>query len=114
MRERTERLEAQGGNAFSTETIKAALWHRAQSLIDNPTTPLFFGRIDYAEPAERFYVGRRHVQDDDGEPLVVDWRAGISRAFYRASRAIPYGLELRRRFGFQHGAAHRVRGRAAR
>ena len=103
MRERTERLEAQGGNAFSTETIKAALWHRAQSLIDNPTTPLFFGRIDYADPAERFYVGRRHVQDDDGEPLVVDWRADISRAFYRASRAMPYGLGLRRRFGFQHG-----------
>ena len=111
MRERTERLEARGGNAYSTETIKAALWHRAQSLIDNPTTPLFFGRIDYAAttgdsgagPAERFYVGRRHVQDDDGEPLVVDWRAGISRAFYQASRASPYGLELRRRFGFQHG-----------
>jgi DNA helicase IV len=103
MRERTERLEAQGGNAWSTESVKAALWHRAQSLIDNPATPLFFGRIDAADPPERFYVGRRHVQDDDGEPLVVDWRAGISRAFYRASRSTPYGLTLRRRFGFQHG-----------
>ena len=103
MRERTERLEAHGGNAVSTEYLKAALWHRAQSLVDHPTTPLFFGRIDYAEPAERFYVGRRHVQDDDGEPLVVDWRAAISRAFYRATRGTPYGLTLRRRFGFQHG-----------
>ena len=135
MRERTERLEAHGANAVSTEYLKAALWHRAQSLVDQPTTPLFFGRIDYAQddhtqndrpendhtrpdrpadhtqptqpdhtqPGERFYVGRRHVQDDDGEPLVVDWRAGISRAFYRASQTSPDGLELRRRFGFQHG-----------
>ncbi len=103
MRERAERLEAHGANAVSTEYLKAALWHRAQSLVDNPTTPLFFGRIDHADPPERFYVGRRHVQDADGEPLVVDWRAGISRSFYRASRAMPYGLSLRRRFGFQHG-----------
>ena len=35
--------------------------------------------------------------------MVVDWRARISRAFYRASRAEPMGVELRRRFGFQHG-----------
>lgn len=103
MRERTERLEAHGGNAVSTEYLKAALWHRAQSLVDDPTTPLFFGRIDYVRPAEQFYVGRRHVQDADGEPLVIDWRADIARPFYRASAGDPLGLGLRRRFGFQQG-----------
>ncbi|HEY2674652.1 MAG TPA: AAA family ATPase, partial [Rugosimonospora sp.] len=47
--------------------------------------------------------GRRHVTDDRGEPLVLDWRAPISRSFYRASAADPQGVALRRRFGFSTG-----------
>ncbi len=35
---------------------------------------------------------------------MVDWRAPVSRAFYRASPAEPMGLGLRRRFGFAGGA----------
>jgi len=70
-------------------------------LEDDPEVPLFFGRIDLA--AERLYVGRRHVSDDNGEPLVSDWRAAISRTFYRASARAPMGVRLRRRFGFFHG-----------
>jgi DNA helicase IV len=70
--------------------------------------PLFFGRLDYAEEhadarGERFYIGRRHVTDEVGDPMVVDWRAPVSRAFYRASRTEPMGVARRRRFGFQHG-----------
>ena len=95
-------LEAQGGNAVSTEYLAAALWRRAQSLIDDPATTLFFGRLDMAS-GERWYVGRRHVADEQGDPVVVDWRAGISRAFYRASRRDPLGVERRRRFGVDHG-----------
>ena len=38
-----------------------------------------------------------------GHPVVVDWRAPVSRPFYRASPADPMGLELRRRFGFSGG-----------
>ncbi len=34
---------------------------------------------------------------------MVDWRAPVSRAFYRASPAEPMGLALRRRFGFAGG-----------
>jgi DNA helicase IV len=34
---------------------------------------------------------------------VVDWRAPVSRAFYRASPVEPMGVELRRRFGFSGG-----------
>ena len=51
------------------------------SLADDPTEPLFFGRLDYAadlgaEHDETLYVGRRHIHDEDGgEPLVIDWRA---------------------------------------
>jgi DNA helicase IV len=108
MRRRTAGLDAHGGNSVSTEYIKAALWHRVRALEDDPEVPLFFGRIDRDDPAqpvtERFYVGRRHVSDEHGDPMVVDWRAGISRAFYRASPTAPDGVGLRRRFGFEAGA----------
>ena len=40
------------------------------------------------------------MHDAAGRPVVVDWRAPVSRPFYRASQAQPMGLELRRRFGF--------------
>ncbi len=50
-----------------------------------------------------FHIGRRHVHDPDGTPAVIDWRAPVSRPFYRASSADPMGLELRRRFGFSGG-----------
>jgi DNA helicase IV len=49
---------------------------------------------------EQFHIGRRHVHDGAGQPVVVDWRAPVSRPFYRASQTEPMGLELRRRFGF--------------
>jgi DNA helicase IV len=93
-----------------------------QELEDDPEVPLFFGRLDYLEPTdetvpvpalgetvpvpalgEAFHIGRRHVNDDEGEPLVVDWRAEISVPFYRASRTEPMGVGIRRRFGFTHG-----------
>ena len=49
---------------------------------------------------EEFHIGRRHVHDGAGRAVVVDWRAPVSRPFYRASPAEPMGLALRRRFGF--------------
>jgi DNA helicase IV len=52
---------------------------------------------------ESFHVGRRHVHDPQGSPVVIDWRAPVSRPFYRASQAEPMGLDLRRRFGFSGG-----------
>lgn len=105
MRRRTAGLTAQGGDGVSTEYLKAALWHRVRALEDDPEVPLFFGRIDRVDegPTERFYVGRRHVTDERGDPMVVDWRAQISRAFYRASATAPDGVDLRRRFGFDAG-----------
>ena len=50
-----------------------------------------------------FHIGRRHVHAPDGTPAVIDWRAPVSRPFYRASAADPMNLELRRRFGFSGG-----------
>src|SRR5690349_821836 len=109
MREDVLSLRALGGDPVSEEYLKAALYHRAEALTDLPDTPLFFGRLDYArEPGgefagEQFHIGRRHVHDPDGHPVVIDWRAPVSRPFYRASPAEPMGLAHRRRFGFSGG-----------
>ncbi|HET6651915.1 MAG TPA: AAA family ATPase [Nocardioides sp.] len=114
MRERTAGLDsAAAGDWVSRKFLESAFHLRMKALADDPTVPLFFGRLDY-DPThpdapdhtvgEHFYIGRRHVSDEIGDPMVVDWRAPISLPFYRASKTEPMGVRLRRRFGFQHGA----------
>ncbi|MDQ6895696.1 MAG: AAA family ATPase [Actinomycetota bacterium] len=121
MREHTLGMPASGGDRVSAEFLAATLHRRAAQLVDDPTTALFFGRLDLehpehhvggagppdvtrgAEPTERWYVGRRHVNDERGDPVVIDWRADLSGAFYRASPANPMGVRLRRRFGLDRG-----------
>ncbi|MBA8794695.1 DNA helicase IV [Friedmanniella endophytica] len=109
MRAHTAGLTAVGGDRVSTEHLKQVLWRRMQALEDDPTVPLFFGRLDYdpalgAERAERLYIGRRHVTGEaGGEPLVIDWRAPVSLPFYRATATEPMTVALRRRFGFSTG-----------
>ena len=130
MREDVLSLRAMGGDPVSEEYLKAELYHRAEALKDIPDAPLFFGRLDYAsqhgasQPASgnsetgisgneqagddsiaghSFHIGRRHVHAPDGTPAVIDWRAPVSRPFYRASAADPMNLALRRRFGFSGG-----------
>lgn len=102
MRERTLSLAVQGGDRVSAQYLAATLHHRAAALVDDPDTTLFFGRTDHSG-GERWYVGRRHVADAEGEPVVIDWRADMSRAFYRASPASPMGVVRRRRFGVESG-----------
>jgi DNA helicase IV len=102
MRQRTLALDAQAASALMEQYLSAALWHRAQALIDDPNTTLFFGRTDHTDGA-RWYIGRRHVADPAGDPVVIDWRADVARAFYRAGRADPLGVDRRRRFGVEHG-----------
>jgi DNA helicase IV len=107
MRRQTLSLEAHGGDRVSSQFLAATLYRRAQSLIDDPTSSLFFGRIDQqrsdAPAPERWYIGRRHVADAHGDPVVIDWRADVSTAFYRASPVAPMGVSLRRRFGIDRG-----------
>src|SRR5215471_7133852 len=104
MRENVLAINPMAGDRVSLEYLKADLYRRAESLRDLPDTPLFFGRLDYARtPAEEFHIGRRHVHDTEGHPVVIDWRAPVSRPFYRASQADPMNLARRRRFGFNGG-----------
>ncbi|WP_221325142.1 AAA family ATPase [Actinoplanes sp. L3-i22] len=105
MRGRAEALFSTGsmvaGDAYTAEQLGRHMARRVKELADDPTTPLFFGRLDIEEIA--YHVGRRHVTDDAGEPMVLDWRAPLSRSFYRASVRDPQGVATRRRFGFVKG-----------
>src|SRR4051812_15158437 len=85
-------------NEADAEAVRWQLQRRLASL-DDDVAVLCFGRIDEVA-GDRWYVGRRHIEDGDGTPVVVDWRAGIATPFYRATLADPFGLEKRRRFVF--------------
>ncbi len=108
MRRKTQALRdsAIGGDKVSTEFLALTLHARLATLADDPESTLFFGRLDLdheVEGAQRWYVGRRHINDEHGDPVVIDWRAPLSAAFYRASRALPMDVRRRRRFGVDRG-----------
>ncbi|MGB8941404.1 MAG: ATP-binding domain-containing protein [Streptomyces sp.] len=115
MREDAEALDIRDvtANWVNAAVLQSQIDERIKSLADLSHTPLFFGRLDYlhapgadqAEGAEgeQFYIGRRHVHDADGDPMVIDWRAPVSQPFYRASKKAPMDIALRRRFGYTGG-----------
>ncbi|WP_370686538.1 HelD family protein [Streptomyces viridochromogenes] len=115
MREDVESLDIRDvtANWVNAEVLTRQIDERIKALADLSDTPLFFGRLDYlhapgaegAEGAEgeRFYIGRRHVHDAEGDPMVIDWRAPVSQPFYRASKKDPMDIALRRRFGYTGG-----------
>ncbi|BBC95267.1 ATPase AAA [Streptomyces rochei] len=115
MREDVEALDIRDvtANWVNAAVLSRQIDDRVKALADLSDTPLFFGRLDYlhapgedrAEGAsgEQFYIGRRHVHDADGDPMVIDWRAPVSQPFYRASKKDPMDIGLRRRFGYTGG-----------
>ncbi|MEU6971771.1 AAA family ATPase [Kitasatospora aureofaciens] len=115
MREDVESLDIRNvtGTWVTAVILQNQIEARIAALADLSDTPLFFGRLDYLHAiseelsegggGESFYIGRRHVHDADGDPMVIDWRAPVSQPFYRASRAEPMDVERRRRFGYTGG-----------
>jgi DNA helicase IV len=95
MRQRAEGLLNELRTAGQPDLdYQAALLHRVAVLADSPR-PLLFGRID-EEAGPSWHIGRRHVEDLLGDPVVVDWRAPISMPFYQARVERPLGLTRRR------------------
>ncbi|MEU4120210.1 ATP-binding domain-containing protein [Kitasatospora sp. NPDC028055] len=115
MREDVQSLDLRDvtGTWVSAVILQNQIEARIAALADLSDTPLFFGRLDYLHAVseelseggggESFYIGRRHVHDADGDPMVIDWRAPVSQPFYRASRKDPMDVERRRRFGYTGG-----------
>ncbi len=87
-------------NTVEARIARAHLKDRTASLNLGDST-LCFGRIDedpLLADGDTWYVGRRHIENADTEPVVVDWRVPVAIPFYRATSADPQGLALRRRF----------------
>ncbi|MEO6700926.1 MAG: AAA family ATPase, partial [Jatrophihabitantaceae bacterium] len=108
MRESAERIADYGVDELASQALGKLRADRLKHLSSDASAPPFFGRTDRdAEPVhptgEVFHIGRRHIRDDVGDPMVIDWRAPIARPFYRATPADRQGVRLRRRFGFADG-----------
>ncbi|WP_233159172.1 ATP-binding domain-containing protein [Pseudonocardia sp. MH-G8] len=102
---------------YSNHALRQHRKRLIKRLADRDGAPLFFGRLVYPPgeihdgvPArgsradgsggDHVYVGRLGIRDDDGEPLVIDWRAPLARAFYEAGQQDRMGVRVRRRYGF--------------
>jgi len=108
MRARTATNEQrQATVAREEQSVDAAVvhWHLQKRLAALNETPaaLCFGRLDHDDGAVH-YIGRRHVEDTLGDPVVIDWRARASTPFYRATWIDPMGLDRRRRFSIDDRA----------
>ena len=75
----------------------ALVLHAAEQLraLDAEAEGLVFGRLDF-DDGETYHIGRLGLRDDNREPLLVDWRAPVAAAFYRATPGEPLGVVRRR------------------
>ena len=106
MIERLERVDPQAAaDDITAEYVEMTVWEALDTL-RSPGAGDFFGRIDMPGPrggTEQWYIGRRHIEDDGHDPVVVDWRAPISAPFYRATAIDPLDVTFRRRFTLVDG-----------
>jgi DNA helicase IV len=102
-----EDVSASGADA---EVLGRQLRGQARDLRELPEGPLFFGKLDFApgggeHAGQKYHIGRLRITEHPAAPpLVVDWRAPVSRAFYQASAREPQGVAVRRRFGWAPGS----------
>src|SRR5207247_9451126 len=80
------------GDPYAEEAIYQMFLSRLADLSEE--TALCFGRIDRVD-GDLYYIGRRHVHDENLDPVVVDWRAPGAGALCRASWGDPGGLGRR-------------------
>jgi DNA helicase IV len=94
----TAALRGNGGTPLERDDEVRALAKEMKRLAvaDNG---LCFGRLD-ALSGEHRYIGRIGLFDEqnDYEPVLLDWRAPASRAFYTATGANPENMRRRRQF----------------
>src|SRR3954447_6709386 len=110
MRAAADAVVDAGVDAWASERLGAARAERLRRVAADPGGPAFFGPPDTG--SETFHIGRRHVRDSSGDPVVIDWRAPMSRPFYQASAADPQGPGRRPRLCFSGRALTRSAGPA--
>ncbi|WP_369802993.1 RNA polymerase recycling motor ATPase HelR [Mycobacterium sp. EPa45] len=92
-------IDMQDGGTLVARDAEVRALARSAARLDVADHGLCFGRLD-AHSGERLYVGRIGIfdEDNDHEPLLLDWRAPAARAFYVATGASPEGMRRRRQF----------------
>jgi len=89
------RLAAAQDTGADQETT--AFWQAELGRLESVEDGLCFGRLDMRD-GHRVYIGRLGLfQNEDGEPLLLDWRAPAARPFYTATTAAAQGVRRRRR-----------------
>ncbi|WP_328977113.1 AAA family ATPase [Streptomyces canus] len=100
-----EDVSASGADA---EVLGYQLRSQAKEMRELPEGPLFFGKLEFDRgdhAGQAYHLGRLRITEHPAAPpLVVDWRAPVSRAFYQASAGDPQGVAVRRRFGWAAGS----------
>ncbi|MBA3573708.1 MAG: AAA family ATPase, partial [Pseudonocardiales bacterium] len=94
--------------ARTERDVAAGMYSDQLATLNAVEQGLCFGRLDLEEGSEpdgadvegmpRRYIGRLGLLDEDNdyEPLLIDWRAPVARSFYTATAASPDGVRRRR------------------
>lgn len=92
-------IDAQDGATLLDRDVSVRALAREMNRLDVADSGLCFGRLD-AEDGDALYIGRLGLFDpsDGYEPVLLDWRAPASRAFYTATAANPESMRRRRQF----------------
>jgi DNA helicase IV len=106
-----ERFSRVDPDASADEITKEYIEVTVAEALEDLRTPGagdFFGRIGEhgtvsVPTGDTWYIGRRHIENEHHDPVVVDWRAPIAAPFYRATGIDPLGLAHRRRFTMADG-----------
>ena len=94
--ERVRRGGATGTHQARTERdAMARLFEDRVRQLRDVDERLVFGRLQGDDGGVR-YIGRIGLRDDDHQPMLLDWRAPQSSAFYQATAATPLGVRIRR------------------
>lgn len=80
---------------FERDRLSEAIGRRLRHL-DTDTNGLCFGKLVETDTHTPRYIGRLAVEDENREPLLIDWRAPVAEPFYRATAMNPMGMSLRR------------------
>ena len=92
-------IDIQNGGTLVHRDAEVRALGKKMKRLDVADEGLCFGRLDTLS-GEHSYVGRIGLFDeqDEYEPLLLDWRAPAARAFYVATAASPENMRRRRQF----------------
>lgn len=92
-------IDKQDGATLVNRDAHVRALGKEVSRLDVADSGLCFGQLESVE-GERSYIGRIGLFDNenDYEPLLLDWRAPAARPFYVATAASPENMRRRRQF----------------